>query len=127
MSTPGAVTSGFSSVETGLGPPDENDAITRPFVAAATAIALDAVAGDPIEPGPSASKSLPAEITGTTPALAAAFIACTTMSRDGVISGSPYDRLITSIPSLTACSIAAAISGELPSRPTPAVGIVPMR
>jgi hypothetical protein len=49
------------------------------------------------------------------------------MSRDGVISGSPYERLITFIPSFTACSIAAAISGELPSRPKPAVGMVPIR
>jgi hypothetical protein len=39
--------------------------------------------------------------------------------------GSPSDMLITSIPSATAASIAAASSGELPSSPTSAsVGIV---
>jgi hypothetical protein len=47
------------------------------------------------------------------------------MSREGSISGSPIERLITSMPSATAASIAATISGELPSRPTSAsVGIV---
>jgi hypothetical protein len=89
MLTPGAVTSGLSSSETGDGPPDEKGAITPPLVAAATAIAFEAVAGDPTEPAPRASNSLPAAITGTTPAAAAAFIAWTTMSREGVISGSP--------------------------------------
>src|SRR5919109_1203689 len=39
------------------------------------------------------------------------------MSREGVISGSPSERLITFIPSRTACSIPATISGELPSSP----------
>ena len=85
------------------------------------------MAGEPIVPKPSVAKSFPAETTGTTPAAAAPLIAWTTTSREGVISGSPYERLITFIPSFTACSIAAAISGELPSRPKPLVGIVPMR
>src|SRR5262249_28743370 len=127
MLTPGAVTSGLSASETGDGPPDEKGAITPPLVAAATAIAFEAVAGEPTEAAPTESKSLPAAITGTTPASAAAFIASTTMSREGVISGSPYERLITFIPSFTACSIAAAISGEFPSSPRPFVGIVPIR
>ncbi len=36
------------------------------------------------------------------------------MSRRGSISGSPSERLMTSIPSATAASIAATSSGELP-------------
>jgi hypothetical protein len=81
--------------------------------------------GEPTEPRPKSAKSLPAATTETTPARAAAPSACTTMSREGSISGSPSDMLITSMPSATAASIAATSSGELPSRPTPAsVGIV---
>ena len=52
MFAPGAVTSGLSSSETGVGPPDENDAITPPFVAAAAVIASGAEPGEPTEPGP---------------------------------------------------------------------------
>ena len=90
-------------------------------------MAIGAEPGESIEPAPSTSKSLPAAITGTTPALAAASIACTTMSRDGVISGSPRERLMTFMPSRTACSMPATISGELPSRPKSLVGIVSTR
>ena len=54
---------------------------------------------------------------GTTPASAAALIAATTRSRDGSISGSPSERLITSMPSCTAASMPAAISGALPFEP----------
>ena len=96
----------------------------RPPVDAATVIAPDASPGEPIEPRPNSSKSFPAATTGTTPAAAAPFSACTTMSRDGSISGSPIERLMTFIPSATACSIAFAISGAFPSRPTPGVGMV---
>ena len=92
---------------------------------APTVIASGVAPGEPTEPRPNSSKSLPADTTGTTPARAAAPSAFTTMSRDGSISGSPSDMLITSIPSATAASIAATSSGELPSRPTSAsVGIV---
>ena len=63
-------------------------------------------------------------MTGTTPAWAAASIACTTKSREGATSGSPSERLITFIPSATAASIAEAIAAELPSSPNPGVGIV---
>ena len=55
MPTPGAVTSGFSRSEIGLGPPDENEAISLPFVAAPTVIAFAALPGEPIEPGPRTS------------------------------------------------------------------------
>ena len=127
---PGAETSGFSCSESGVGPLEENDEITssappRDVVTAPTVIALGVAPGEPTDPRPNSSKSLPAETTGTTPARAAASSALTTMSRDGSISGSPSDMLITSIPSATAASIAATSSGELPSRPTSAsVGIV---
>ena len=126
---PGALTSGLSCSETGVGPLDEKSAMPsagkpRPFDTAATEIAPGALPGEPIEPRPNSSKSLPAATTGTTPAAAAASIASTTRSREGSISGSPRERLITSIPSLTAASIAAAISGALPSSPNSGVGIV---
>ena len=129
-STPGAATSGFGRSETDVGPADENDATTSgrvpspPSVEAATVIAAGAFAGEPTEPSPVASKSLPAATTGTTPAAAALSRACTTMSRRGSTSGSPIERLMTFIPSATAWSIAFAISGELPSRPNPLVGTV---
>jgi hypothetical protein len=123
-SPPGAATSGLSWSETGVGPPEEkleivSAATERPLATEPTVIALAAVPGEPTDPLPNSSKSLPAASAGTTPASAAALIACTTMSRVGSISGSPSERLITSIPSLTAASIPAAISGALPSRPTP--------
>src|ERR1044072_5269654 len=127
MLTPGAVTSGLSRSESGVGPPEEKYAITPVLLAAATEIAPAAVEGEPIDPGTTGSKALPAATTETTPAAAAAFSAWTTMSREGVISGSPYEKLITSIPSLTACSIAAATFGGLPSRPEPGGGIWPLR
>jgi hypothetical protein len=128
-STPGAVTSGFMSSETGDGPDDEKLAISSagplsPSVDAATVIAFGALPGDPIEPRPASLKSLPAAMTGTTPASAASSIALTTMSRPGWISGSPSERLMTSMPSFTACSMPATISGEFPSRPKSGVGMV---
>ena len=81
-------------------------------------IARSEVPGEMSDPPPNSSKSFPAATTGTTPAAAAASSARATMSRDGSISGSPSERLITSMPSDTAASIAATISGALPSRPT---------
>ena len=122
--TPGAETSGFIASETGVGPAEEKSATTPLELTAATVIAPDAFPGDETEPAPNSPKSLPAAITGTTPAAAARLIAVTTMSRVGSISGSPRERLITSIPSETAASIAAAISALLPSRPKSGVGIV---
>ena len=58
MLSPGAVTSGFIWSETGVGPPEENGAISSagppepPSLDAATAIACGAVAGLPTEPRP---------------------------------------------------------------------------
>ena len=88
-------------------------------------IASAALPGDESEPLPNSSKSFPAATTGTTPAAAAPSSARATRSREGSISGSPRERLITSIPSLTAASIAATISGAFPLSPRPdAVGTV---
>ena len=113
-STPGAVTSGFIRSESGVGPIDEKSAIVAAVRRrAAAVIASAALPGEPTEPRPNPSPSLPAATTGTTPASAAASIAATTMSRVGSISGSPSERLITSIPSRTAASIPAAISGRV--------------
>ena len=50
IATPGALTSGFSSSETGVGPADEKSAITSRFVTAATVIAEGAVPGELTEP-----------------------------------------------------------------------------
>src|SRR5258708_39961626 len=92
MSTPGAVTSGLSCSETGVGPVDEKLAITSagplsPSVDAPTVIACCAFAGELIEPPP--EPSLPAATTGITPASAASLSAATTMSPVDPTSGSP--------------------------------------
>jgi hypothetical protein len=121
---PGARTSGFIRYESAVGPADEN-AATRLLDIAPTVIARAADAGDATEPIPKSAKSFPAATTGTTPASAAASSAAATTSRDGSTSGCPKERLITSMPSRTAASIAATSSGAFPSRPTPdAVGMV---
>ena len=120
MAVPGATTSGFSLKDRGVGPEEENPAIDgdEPDVDAPTVIASAADPGDVSDPAPNSSKSFPAATTGTTPAAAAASSASATTSCCGVISGSPIERLITSIPSWTAASIAATSSGALPSSPT---------
>src|SRR3954465_12974201 len=87
--TPGAVTSGFMASDTGVGPADEKSATTPFAPAAATVIAPEALPGDETEPIPNSPKSLPAAITGTTPAAAARLIAVTSMSRGGSISRAP--------------------------------------
>src|SRR4029079_7987397 len=124
MSTPGALTSGFSSSEIGVGPPLENDATASCLLTAAAVIALAALPGEEMLPYPKSENSFPAATAGTTPASAAALIAAPTRSRDGSISGSPSDRLITSMPSRTAASIPAAISGAFPFSPKFSVGTV---
>ena len=124
IDTPGAVTSGLNWSPTGVGPLDEKYAIRSLLLAAAAVIAAEAVPGEPIEPRPTESNSFPAATVVTTPALAAPAIACTTRSRLGSMPGSPTERLITSIPSATAASTAAAISGLLPSIPNSGVGAV---
>ena len=120
IDVPGATKSGLSRSETGVGPEEEKLAMPGavPDVLAPTVIARVELPGDDNEPGPKSSKSFPAATTGTTPAAAAASSASATTSRDGSISGSPIERLMTSMPSVTAASIAATISGALPSSPT---------
>src|SRR3954465_16059935 len=80
MFTPGAVTSGFISSEIGVGPLEEKSAISsagwpEPSAEAATVIAFGALPGELTDPRPASVKSLPAAITGTTPASAASSIA----------------------------------------------------
>ena len=124
MATPGALTSGLRRSESGVGPDaaevgEAAGAVESGIVTAATVIASADEPGDESEPWPNSSKSFPAATTGMTPARAAPSSASATRSRDGSISGSPIERLITSIPSATAASIAATISAALPSSPTP--------
>ena len=110
--------------EIGAGPGGREAGGHRPPTSTAAAvIALAALPGESIEPLPYSPRSLPAATTGTTPASAAASIAFVTMSRLGSISGSPSERLMTSMPSATAASIPATISAELPSGPTSGVGV----
>ena len=114
-----------------MGPADEKlaswfGAPDAEVVTAATVIAEAELPGDADRAAP----ELAVVVAGSDDrndarAAAAASSARATMSRDGSISGSPIERLITSIPSATAASIAATISGELPSRPKSAsVGMV---
>gem|GEM_PF-5041607 len=87
-------------------------------------MALAALPGELIEPWPFSPYSFPAAATTTTPAALAASTALATTSLRGDISGSPMERLITFIPSETAASMAATISGEFPFNPNSTVGIV---
>ena len=127
MLTPGDATSGLRRSDTGVGPAEEKSPITsgvplREVVTAEAVIAAGAFPGDATVPRPNSSKSFPAAIAETTPAAAAASTARTTMSRLGSISGSPKDMFSTSMPSRTAASIPATISGEFPSVPNWGVG-----
>ena len=81
------------------------------FETAATVTASGAVPGEPTEPIPKSSRSFPAEMTGTTPAAATLWITSIMASFAGSVSAPPPEKLITSMPSLTADSNAAAISG----------------
>jgi hypothetical protein len=119
MPTPGAATSGLKRSEMVVGPTEEKSAWTLraadpPVSTAATVIARAEFAGDATVPAPRSLKSFPAATTGTTPLAAAASSALATMSRRTSISGSPIDRLRTSMPSRTAASIAATSSGAFP-------------
>jgi hypothetical protein len=80
---------------------------------AATVIASGDEPGEPIEPVPNWSRSLPAEITGTTPAAVTFRITSIIASFAGSVSAPPPEKLMTSMPSRTANSKAAAISGVL--------------
>ena len=130
MFTPGALTSGFSWSESGVGPLEENEA-TTPGGPSRVVVTAPTVIASRVEPGrrERAAAELAEVVAGGDDGHDAGtrggVSACATMSRLGSTSGSPSDMLITSMPSLTAASIAATSSGELPSRPTSAaVGIV---
>ena len=84
---------------------------TCEFDVAATEIASGAVPGEPALPRPKSSRSLPAAITGTTPASAVFRTASFMASFAGSVSGPPPEKLITFIPSETAASKALTISG----------------
>ena len=96
------------------------------FDTAATEIASGAVPGEPAEPVPKSSRSFPAEITGTTPAAARSCTASTSASFAGSICGPPPEKLTTSMPSFTASSNAAMISGVFATCPI-GVGTVKTR
>ena len=91
---------------------------TWEFETAATLIASGAVPGAPTLPRPKSSRSLPAEITGTTPASETLWTASTSASLAGSFIGPPPEKLITSIPSVTASSNAATICGVKALLPT---------
>ena len=92
---------------------------TCAFATAPTLIASGAVAGEPAVPRPKKSRSFPAEMTGTTPALTTFVTASMRMSVRGSACGPPPEKLMTSIPSLTAASKAATISGLLAEQHPP--------
>ena len=75
---------------------------------------------------PKSSRSFPAAITGTTPAAATLWIASISASFAGSICGPPPEKLITSMPSSTAASKAAMISGVFATWPS-GVGTVNTR
>ena len=87
------------------------------FETAATEIASGAVPGEPAVPMPKSSRSFPAEITGTTPAAATFAIVSIIASFAGSVSEPPPEKLITSMPSATAASNAATISGVFATWP----------
>ena len=83
------------------------------FETAATVIASGADPGEPTVPMPNWSRSFPAEMTGTTPAAVTLRMTSIMASLAGSVSAPPPEKLITSMPSRTANSNAAAISGVL--------------
>ena len=95
------------------GPPttESAGAKTCEFEVAATEIASGAVPGEPVVPRPKSSRSLPAAITGTTPASATLRTASYIASFAGSVCGPPPEKLMTFIPSATAASNACTISG----------------
>ena len=82
--------------------------------------------GEPAVPVPKSSRSLPAEMTGTTPAATTFATVSIIASFTGSVSEPPPEKLITSIPSATADSNAATISGVFATWPI-GVGTVKTR
>ena len=96
---------------------ESTGAKTWVFETAATVIASGAEPGEPTVPMPNWSRSFPAEMTGTTPAAVTFRITSIIASFAGSVSAPPPEKLMTSIPSRTADSNAAAISGVLATWP----------
>ena len=96
-------------------PPGRDTVIDGPktcaLATAPTLIASGAVAGEPAVPRPKKSRSFPAEMIGTTPARTTFATAWMRMSVRGSACGPPPEKLMTSMPSRTAASKAATISG----------------
>ena len=92
---------------------------TCAFATAPTLMASGAVAGEPAVPSPKKSRSFPAEMIGTTPARATFRTASMSMSVRGSACGPPPEKLMMSIPSRTAASNAATISGLLAEQQPP--------
>ena len=99
---------------------------TCEFETAATEIASGALPGEPAVPSPKSSRSLPAAITGTTPASAVLCTVSYIASFAGSVCGPPPEKLITFMPSATAASNALTISGVSASWPS-GVGTVKTR
>ena len=97
------------------------------FETAATEIASGAVPGEPTVPSPKSSRSLPAAITGTTPAATTFVIVSISASLTGSVCGPPPEKLITFMPSATADSKAAMISGVSAISPPSGVGTLNTR
>ena len=89
------------------------------LVVAPTLIASGEVAGEPAVPRPKKSRSFPAEMIGTTPARTVFATAGIIASVRGSACGPPPEKLMTSIPSATAASNAATISGVVPEQQPP--------
>src|SRR5581483_10757198 len=105
---------------------DGAEANTCEFETAATVIASGVLPGEPAVPSPKSSRSLPAAITGTTPASTVLWTASYIASFAGSVCGPPPEKLMTFIPSVTADSNAATISGVSASWPS-GVGTVNTR
>ena len=70
-------------------------------------------------PRPKKSRSFPAEMTGTTPARTTFATVGIIASVRGSACGPPPEKLMTSMPSATAASNAATISGVVPEQQPP--------
>src|SRR6185437_15646425 len=99
---------------------------TWEFETAATVIASGTLPGEPAVPRPKSSRSFPAAITGTTPASTVLCTVSYIASFAGSVCGPPPEKLMTFMPSVTADSNAATISGVSASCPS-GVGTVKTR
>ena len=90
---------------------------TWTFDEAATVIASGAEPGESMLPRPKSSRELPAAMTGTTPAATTFCSVSTIASFAGSVCVPPPEKLMTSMPSRTADSNAATISGVFAVNP----------